>query len=1223
MAPLVGLLLELVASEAWNALKNKLRPPSPSWAADVAERVADSSADLTREEQDAIKRWLERADVFSAVAQATPDTVQQVAARVIAPLEFELGDATPDRRRRAEEIAATTIRSLVEFVDPAIAATLSTFQSLKRDTTALMEGQAVIVDAIEGSTQDVIALLTPTVDLEGQLASLPPPVAAIILELDEHHDRAAALLAAWLKDPATITNNLRQLVANPPAWLEHHLDSRLWEAIAVAADAHALNDIAVLAYERAAELAPASRPRLLARAAVSASAADSGGGTADNYIHLARVSATPADSAFIEAAVAAIGGHSQALEQAALTAINEGAPDQTLLRIWGARAQLEQGRPSDAITLLQSVGDDDPLIGGTLMTRAMAYLSRATSSLSSSKMTDLHSALDCAIRARDHRRRWGGDSGHPTELACQAAFLLNDFDAVERLASAIDGEASESEAARPEVRQLLALVRTLRNSPTAPPSTPFEMAWLRGLQAMSDADRRSEAIAALTEAAELANDERELDLSQRALAHLGHLDIPRLNEIAESDPDRAEALLGLAELRAGQTSSALERLRPLAHTDPFSAIVLAQLYGSTGQSSEAAAALLDAGERFGDTSFTLEGARTLLANGDANGAQDVASRALSSTPERTPTRRGLRRLLLDIAIRRGDPRHVEAACSDAMREGDRDPDVRWTRVQALSQLRRFDDAWAELKSEPPLSPSSESQALLFLHVRARAVPSEVEQSLTILDRFADSHGVLGVGLALILGHGSQVPDDQAVVARVQAHLHRFTQRFPDSPILRSVSLSLDDPELLREQMRELLAYEPAEREARRDLAERLMTGRLPVGFAAALLGRSPLDLLLSASLISFPCITSDPDVLAEEVRTAAEALDGRIVVDLSSLVLMSFLPELWTVVTASFSRVSIAEDTYAELDDAMYRPAADGVFQWNYSADDWQLMYLSDDDKTLLRDRARQMRDRAGTLSLVPWPTDSEIPQRFGDAAEHGGWIAPLLAADSNSVPLLCDDVAMAALARSLGLRPFGSLALLIARTRTGKLAQLELDRLVRELFRLGAVDLPAPPAHLVRLAQESSWDVAPMTRAISSPTFWRDLEAAYRAFISAIEGSASKGIDVTASVLHAGTLGLLRAVVAGSPTRIVAGLLVATTFAVKASSEDVPTLVSAVRAACSYLGAGDPLDAIAQTFYEVVETERGAAEAAQFTSVMLSRLDAADVSRVTARILGAPDDLG
>src|SRR5690606_34371531 len=191
------------------------------------------------------------------------------------------------------------------------------------------------------------------------------------------------------------------------------------------------------------------------------------------------------------------------------------------------------------------------------------------------------------------------------------------------------------------------------------------------------------------------------------------------------------------------------------------------------------------------------------------------------------------------------------------------------------------------------------------------------------------------------------------------------------------------------------------------------------------------------------------------------------------------------------------------------------------------------------------------------------IPQRFGDAAEHGGWIAPLLAADSNSVPLLCDDVAMAALARSLGLRPFGSLALLIARTRTGKLAQLELDRLVRELFRLGAVDLPAPPAHLVRLAQESSWDVAPMTRAISSPTFWRDLEAAYRAFISAIEGSASKGIDVTASVLHAGTLGLLRAVVAGSPTRIVAGLLVATTFAVKASSEDVPTLVSAVRAAC------------------------------------------------------------
>jgi tetratricopeptide (TPR) repeat protein len=1216
MGLLLAILVELVINEAWASLKGRLSSPSATWASEVAAKLANSDLELTPDETNAVRRWLDRGDVFAVLAQATPDTVETLVERVAAPLEYELGAPPSVERERAEQIAIEVVRELVALIDPTIAATLSTYQALKAGIEALKQGQVVIMDTIESSTHEIVSLLTPASELDSKLASVPPTAATVLRRLHEDGDRSAALLAEWVNDPTLITSRLRELVDHPPAWLEAG-DWRLWEALAHSAEAHSLNELASKAYAQAATRSPTEAPRLFAWAALSAHHSVSARESVPEYIRQSRALANDADLLFIDVVEAGIANDAEAVENAVLRALASGTPEPALLRIWVARARIETERFDEALSILEPIDDDDPSITGALLTRATSRLSRATSLAGSNRMNDLREALDLAVRARDKRRLWGGDSGEAVELACQAAFLLDDFERVAKLASHIEGEATKAESTKPTVRRLLALVQTLGHSTlSVTPESAFESAWLRGLEAMVDPARRDEAVEAMSEAARLAEDDPQLDGCLRGLAHLGVTELPRLEEVLARDPERAAALRGLAEFRAGQTQSALERLRPLAMRDPFAAIVLAQLYASIGQTSNAATSLLAAGDRFGDPSLTVEGCKVLLSTGDIAQAEDRALHALDVIPDGVPARRELRRILVDIAATRGNPTEIEQTTRIALAEGESDAAIRWTRIQALGRLRRFSDAWSEIQQNPVLNVDTEPKALLFLGIRARAAPEDTSSALAVLDRFPDSHEVQGVGLALFLAL-ARLTEDEAAQAVIGERLRRFTERYPDSPILRSISLTLDDPESLRAQMKELLSGTPEQADARRELAEGVVAGRIPLGFAAAIVGRSPLDLMLSVSIVPFTCISHDSTVRSAEIAAAVAALDGPITIDPSSLALSTYLSASWNEILASFSHVTIAEDAYGQLDTAVFLPASSGTLHWDEVIGDWHFSQLADEDSAVIQQRATTVLERAGLLSRVPHSDGSLIEEKLGAPAGQAEWAAPIGAALDGGTPLLCDDVGTAAVARSLGVPAFGTLSLQIARMQAGRLTPDGMESLIREFYAIGGVDLPLSPGQLVEVSRSSGWLVEPLLRCLSRSSFWLDLVSGSTAYFEIVQNILDQGIDAAAKLLHASTLGIVRAVLVGSPLPWIARLVMLTIAAGRIDAEDVRTLVSAVRGACAQLGAGDPLEATVRLVYGVADAASGAAEAAQFTSTLFSNLDPEDVIQVTAWIVG------
>ena len=130
MEILLPILLELIASEAWDKVKQRYAKPDPTWA-DHAVRSLEPSLgrSLTQAEREGIARWLLRPDVFSALAASTTATLTDDVSRVVNALEYELGPPNDMTKSLAANIVAAVVVHVTELVDPAIAATLSSHRS--------------------------------------------------------------------------------------------------------------------------------------------------------------------------------------------------------------------------------------------------------------------------------------------------------------------------------------------------------------------------------------------------------------------------------------------------------------------------------------------------------------------------------------------------------------------------------------------------------------------------------------------------------------------------------------------------------------------------------------------------------------------------------------------------------------------------------------------------------------------------------------------------------------------------------------------------------------------------------------------------------------------------------------------------------------------------------------------------------------------------------------
>jgi hypothetical protein len=583
-------------------------------------------------------------------------------------------------------------------------------------------------------------------------------------------------------------------------------------------------------------------------------------------------------------------------------------------------------------------------------------------------------------------------------------------------------------------------------------------------------------------------------------------------------------------------------------------------------------------------------------------------------------RKEARWLAIEIAAKRDDAIEVEVACALAIAEGDLREPIRWARVTALERLRRPADALAEALTDPPLAPPNESRAILLLRVFAQLPRPPLDQIVAILDAFADAHDVHAMGLSIFLGARDGDAFDAEVVAAMNRHLGRYTTMYPESSFLRKANLDFSDVDALREQMRSIIVPDSDRDREVRQLAERVAVGELPLGLVAALLDRPYLDLAVQGTAIGFPSIPVALDELDQEIRMATAHLDTAVVVDLSSLVSTSLVPELWPNALASFSSVSIPESLLSEIDRQSQRKSTWGWFGWDHNNDRLTVTEVGAEQASAITSQIAAIRSVANELRAVPSESLAALPALAGETIDDElfslPWTAALATAGTRSAALLCDDVAVSRLARSIGIPAFGSFALAVALARSGRLMTASLEDIVRSLLVSQADDLPLGPGQMAAMLQSAGWPMAPSIHPMTRPQYWQDFPAACLAFVTTIEGLGSS-IDPAAHALYGACMGLTRT---SDPTTTLISLGALFALAVtktQADPQGVSTLIAATRSGALARELADPFDYCVRALTDLCDKYSDKDKTSAIVLSSLSDCSPQDRSRATTILLG------
>ncbi len=128
----------------------------------------------------------------------------------------------------------------------------------------------------------------------------------------------------------------------------------------------------------------------------------------------------------------------------------------TALTVLGG-ALVEQQKLDDAVTVMEA-GTTETSSAGLLLQLARLLRARSVLGGGDSRWRDAFRSIEVALRARNLRRSWRGDSAEAVAAAAEAAIIADDQGQVWSLTRpAPDGEATAGEAGDPRVLPLAAM----------------------------------------------------------------------------------------------------------------------------------------------------------------------------------------------------------------------------------------------------------------------------------------------------------------------------------------------------------------------------------------------------------------------------------------------------------------------------------------------------------------------------------------------------------------------------------------------------------------------------------------------------------------------------------------------------------------------------------------------------------------------------------------------
>jgi len=472
-------------------------------------------------------------------------------------------------------------------------------------------------------------------------------------------------------------------------------------------------------------------------------------------------------------------------------AANDKAIKATIL----AQCLAAEGQLNRAITVALDAANDEDATGVALMA-ANLLLSRGRFGPSDHPLADSDHALALALRARNGRRTWGGDSAAAALVAVLAAGMSGDVDrALELTQPPPAGDATPFEARdirlRREAAVLAAMTGQLDRARdlAADANDAFISSTVDGFDALASGDKDA-ATAAFMAAFGAAPDETARLRTVSAMVELG-AELPDLSDLASSHPDEIRELQTLHELMSGGEEK-LPVLRARAHESPLLTVRLAEIYSSHGQYADAAHALEDGATRWNDARLMRMAADRYLRDANHAAAQRTAEAAIALGSPGWVGEFEARAILFEAHEAQG---HLDESTQQARQLvalDANDTTARWALIACLVRQGDTQAAWNALTPNgDPIPPRNKGDANTWIALLAMHDTSEhfVGRALTTMERWPDDEELLGRFIAQIYSglHRADLTPTQPDLDALHRATAEYVDRFPNSPVFRQYS----------------------------------------------------------------------------------------------------------------------------------------------------------------------------------------------------------------------------------------------------------------------------------------------------------------------------------------------------------------------------------------------------------------------------------------------------
>jgi tetratricopeptide (TPR) repeat protein len=842
---------------------------------------------------------------------------------------------------------------------------------------------------------------------------------------------------------------------------------------------------------------------------------------------------------------------------------------------------------------------------------------------------DLRQARELALAARDARRTWHGNSAEAAADACEASNLAHDYAESIRIGTVSEGGARTAEATHPEVRKHVARAAAasgdlqLAEELIDGLDDPYLRALLKGqVTEARGGDAEPHYRMALDHAGD--DDQRRAD-ALMGLASVGASDIPGLEEFLLQYPEIRPEVEAAQALAAGQRREAIERLRQVRRTSPTAALRLARAYAEAGDVDGLVDTLRDAAADFHNPQLRLNAVQELLRADRIPAAQAELDGLLTSGGDWAGRPDALC-LSAELVAREGQLDRAAEKFDAALAARPSDSAIRWRLIHIQLERGAFDTAWqrySEADPEPQATTIAQAHAWIELHRRYGDAEAAVRGSLRLIRQFPDDEGVAGHAItAVFAGHREELPEE--TLRDLHEAIAAFTTRWPESTHFNLVKA--DDAATLLRHMTDLVRTTKEQAQLQREIDIALTYGRLPIGIASAMTGRSYAEVIMRRGTGRLHAQHPNPAEHRLDVNQARAALNGTVAVDTTTAAALIALPELIRRTAKGVFRRMITTDN-ALRDANRGKDALAGRSTESFGVDTDtgtpRIFSTSPEAAERMATEAEQLVDEVSAMHRITPPAPAGTTQNQADRFDP--WKPLLDMAKAQGLPVWADDIVLRVLARQEGLSAFSTAALLAALADSNRITADEHQQGRRALLAGRFGDAPPEDTLVLEIAEEERWMPGAAALALASPTSWATpgtfpiyrqiLHTAHRTqpaadaewMYCAIYGAAFAFAHQPQTVSRvAGTILAVTIDSTGASGRRAADLVAAARRAIRSPYVQPPELP-------------DPLVSAVETLRDVLAGTVPAHLAAQYILGLFSELDDRDRSTAARIILQPP----